>query len=378
MNGYERIMAALRLKQPDRVPVWELIVNKPVIEALYGDISYEDFCEKADLDGVTVFEDFRPRQWFDSSTYQDEWGIVWRIPPNGIPYHVDGPIKSPTDLDDYQPPDPDTDYRLESLQKAIQRFKGERAIVFLGHDAFEFSHYLHRMDQLLLDYLLQPEFAKRLAEMIIAYKKRVMRHAIEIGADVVLTGDDYAHRNAPIMSPQHFQEFVLPYLQEMVDLAKAHGVPFIKHTDGNIWPILDAIVDTGITAIDPLEPIAGMDIGEVKQQYGDRIAVVGNVDCGELLSRGTPEQVIEAVKETIAKASVGGGHILASSTSIHPAVKPENYQAMLESAREYGQYPLDPKMVEEYQTRCYADPPLSQGGSSRPGFAPGDYPGNMV
>lgn len=174
-----------------------------------------------------------------------------------------------------------------------------------------------------------------------------------MGADIVMTGDDYADRRGPIMSPDHFREFVLPYLKEMVDLAKSKGVPFIKHTDGNIWPIIDMIVETGIDGLDPLEPIAGMDIGRVKELYGDRIAVVGNVDCGELLSRGTVEEVVEAVKETIAKASPGGGHILASSNSIHPAVKPENYKAMVEAAREFGRYPIDPKLIEEYRGRNY-------------------------
>jgi len=172
---------------------------------------------------------------------------------------------------------------------------------------------------------------------------------------VLLTGDDYAHRQGSIMSPAHFREFVLPYLQGAVNVAKAKGLPFIKHTDGNLWQIIDMIIDTGLDGLDPLEPIADMDIGKVKEKFGDRIAVVGNVDCGELLSRGTPEQVVEAVKETIAKASVGGGHILASSNSIHPGVNPENYKAMVQAAKKYGTYPLDQKMVEEYRRKNYIE-----------------------
>jgi uroporphyrinogen decarboxylase len=130
-------------------------------------------------------------------------------------------------------------------------------------------------------------------------------------------------------------------------------VPFIKHTDGCLWPILDDIVGAGIDALDPLEPIAGMDIGRVKALYGDRIAVVGNVDCGELLCRGTTDEVVAAVKETIAKASPGGGHVLASSNSIHPAVNPQNYRAMVEAAREFGRYPIDPELVESYGDKNY-------------------------
>ena len=92
--------------------------------------------------------------------------------------------------------------------------------------------------------------------------------------------------------------------------------------------------------------LAGMDIGEVKRKYGDRIAVVGNVDCTEILTKGTKYEIVEAVKETIAKASVGGGHIIASSNSIHPGISPENYYTMVEAAKEFGVYPLDQNMVE--------------------------------
>lgn len=353
MNGQERMMAALRREEPDRVPIWELIVNEPVIQALYGDISYEDFVEEEDLDGVTIFEDFRVRKWINSNTYEDEWGITWRVKEHGIPYAVGHPIRSAEDLQGWRPPDPDADFRLESLERAVDRFKGERAIVFLGHDGFEFSHYLRGMDRLLMDYVTDPDLAKRLARLVTDYKKRVMERAIEVGADVVCTGDDYAHRKAPIMSPAHFREFVLPYLQEMVDLAKDYEVPFLKHTDGNLWPIIDDLVDTGFDCLDPLEPIASMDIGRVKEQYGDRIALAGNVDCGQLLCHATEDQVVEAVKETIAKGSPGGGHILASSNSIHPAVNPENYRVMVETAREFGKYPIDPDLIETYSRKNY-------------------------
>lgn len=354
MTGQQRFLKALRRQQPDRVPVWELIVNEPVIRALHGPgVSYHDFCDREDLDGVTAFENQRVTR-LDPQTVRDEWGIVWRTDEaTGIPYRVDGPIKAPADLDAYRAPDPHADHRLLTLAEAVRRFGGRRAIVFLSHDAFEFSCYLYGMDRLLLAYVTEPQVAHRLARIVTDYKKRVCERAAALGADVLLTGDDYANRKAPIMSPAHFREFCLPYLKEMVDTAHRLRKPFIKHTDGHLWPILDDLVGAGIDALDPIEPIAGMDIGEVKARYGRRIALCGNVDCGELLSRGTPDDVVEAVKETIAKASPGGGHILASSNSIHPAVKPANYRAMVEAARRFGRYPLDRRLVAEYRARNY-------------------------
>jgi uroporphyrinogen decarboxylase len=85
-----------------------------------------------------------------------------------------------------------------------------------------------------------------------------------------------------------------------------------------------------------------MDIGVVKREYGDRVCLIGNIDCGHLLPHGTAEEVEAAVKECIAQAAIGGGFILSSSNSIHSSVNPENYRAMIEATRKFGSYPLRP------------------------------------
>ena len=100
------------------------------------------------------------------------------------------------------------------------------------------------------------------------------------------------------------------------------------------------IVDSGIDCLDPLDPLGGMDLAEVKARYGQRIALKGNVDCAHLMSFGTPEEVAEATKEALRKGAPGGGYILSSSNSIHSAVKSGNYKAMLDTLCEYGRYPI--------------------------------------
>ena len=353
MTGYERIMLALQRRQPDRVPIWELIIDQPVISSLYGDISYADFVEKEDLDGITA-RDNQKTQDLGNNTYRDEWGITWKIEPSGLSYPLDGPIKSEKDLDKYEPPDPDAPWRLSILEEYVKRFKKEKAIVHLGHDGFEFAHQLMGgMDRLFMSYFSNPRLVKRLMEMVSDYKCRVLQNAVKVGADILLTGDDYAGRKSSLVSPEHFREFILPYLKRAVNIGRENSVPFIKHTDGNLWGIMDMIIGAGIDALDPIEPIAGMDIGEAKEKYGDRICLVGNVDCSQVLPLGTKEEVEEAVKETIAKVSVGGGHILASSNSIHPAVNPDNYKTMINAARKWGVYPLDQQMIKEYRKKRY-------------------------
>ena len=353
MTGRDRMLVALEGGEPDQVPMWELIVNEPTLSALAGPgATGAEFVEVMGLDGITIFENQRLEQAADGSLL-DEWGIRWGCSQVGVPYPSGHVLSSPEDLDTYQPPDPAAPWRLTDLERAVERFGGEKAVVFLTHDAFEFAANLRGMENLLADFLLDPPFVRRLFRTVLDYKQGVLERALEAGADAVVAGDDYAWRQGPIMSPRHFQEYIHPCLREMVEITHRAGVPFIKHTDGHIWPIMDSLLATGMDALDPIEPMAGMDIGEVKERLGDRIALVGNVDCTMVLTQGSLEEVAEAVRETIAKASPGGGHVLASSNSIHPAVRPENYRAMVEAGRRWGKYPLDGAMVAEYRGRSY-------------------------
>lgn len=143
-----------------------------------------------------------------------------------------------------------------------------------------------------------------------------------------------------MLSREHFARHVIPVLKDLVDEAKSLGVFVMKHTDGNIYPILDLIVDTGIHGLHPIDPNAGMDLGDVKEKYGHRICLMGNVDCAYVLTWGTVEEVREDVRRCIRQAARGGGYICMSSNSIHPAVKPENYAEMVRAVHEMGQYPI--------------------------------------
>jgi uroporphyrinogen decarboxylase len=157
---------------------------------------------------------------------------------------------------------------------------------------------------------------------------------------VIMLGDDIAYRTAPMVSPAMYDEFIRPRLAKIVKVIHEEGALAVKHSDGNLWPILDMMISTGIDGINPIEPVAGMDIGEVKRKYGDRVCLIGNIDCGDLLSFGSEADVRRVVRDTIRTAGVGGGYIVSSSNTIHSAVKPENYRAMIEETHRSGVYPI--------------------------------------
>jgi uroporphyrinogen decarboxylase len=112
----------------------------------------------------------------------------------------------------------------------------------------------------------------------------------------------------------------------------------IKHTDGNIMPIIDMIIDSNIDCLDPIDPLAGMDLKLIKKTYGDKIALKGNVDCAHTLTFKSVEETVEETKQCLEIGMVGGRYIISSSNTIHSEVKPENYHAMIETIKAFGVY----------------------------------------
>ena len=186
----------------------------------------------------------------------------------------------------------------------------------------------------------KPQLVHEVLEMVNEFAIALARRAIRAGAEVVMLGDDIGYRTGPMVSPQMYDEFIRPRLERVVRVIHEEGALAVKHSDGNLWPILDMIVSTGVDGINPLEPVAGMDIGEVKKEYGDRVCLIGNIDCGELLSWHNADDVRRVVRETIRQAAPGGGHIMSSSNTIHSSVNPENYRAMIEETHRSGVYPI--------------------------------------
>jgi uroporphyrinogen decarboxylase len=164
---------------------------------------------------------------------------------------------------------------------------------------------------------------------------------LEAGVDGIIGGNDWCFRTGPMFSPAYFRQFFVPYMKKIVDLCHAYGVPYIKHLDGNTMKLLPALVDeVGIDGHHPVEPGAGMEIGALKRSYGSKITLLGNLDCGDLLVHGTPDDVEAQARRILRTVSPGGGHIFSSSNSIHDGVRLENLYKMLETVKTYGVYPI--------------------------------------
>lgn len=345
MTSRERVIAALERREPDRVPLFEPIIDQRVIKGVLPEGTYEELNEYLGDDCIGLNRsswDKSKIEFIDKEkgTFRDRWGVIRALGPEANPYPVEPAIKHYEDLRDWSPPDPADPTVYGHLPELVKKYKGKKAIVFMGRDAFFNPAHVRGVEAFLMDMILNPKFVHELIDLCLEYDMEVVRRAIKIGVDVIVFGDDYADKNTSFMSPKHFREFIFPRLKRAIKNAHDHGAYVIKHTDGNIWSIIDMIIEAGPDALNPIEPAAGMDLGEVKARYGDRVALVGNIDCGALLSWGTPEEVREAVRKAIAVAGPGGGYMVSSSNSIHSSVKPENLVAMARAVHEFGHYPL--------------------------------------
>lgn len=153
-------------------------------------------------------------------------------------------------------------------------------------------------------------------------------------------GEDIACKDRLLFSPHWLRRHFLPPLRLSIEPLAQAGIKVIFHSDGNLMEILNDLIDAGIDGLNPIEPLAGMDIAHLKRRYGDRLILVGNVDCSHTLPFGTVEQVCRAVRECIRTASPGGGHFIGSSSEITPATPLRNVLAFYKACHHYGRYPI--------------------------------------
>lgn len=192
------------------------------------------------------------------------------------------------------------------------------------------------------------EFSYRLADEPDAVKQdaaagvdRALERAAQLrdhgGLDGFAMCADYCLNTGPFLSPSQFSEFVAPYLARLIQGYRDMGFYTIKHTDGNIMPILDQLAQANPHALHSLDPQAGIDIAEIKKLHGDNLCLIGNVNCG-MLQTGTDEDAVEATRYALKHGMPGGGYIFSTSNCIYTGMPLKRYELMLDIWRKEGNY----------------------------------------
>jgi uroporphyrinogen decarboxylase len=344
VTGKERVYKALNRKEPDRVPTLEWSISPKVIKAMIGEPDLIRFAKEMELDGVALRIDEAATK-VDDRHFIDEWGIT-RGSYNEYPIPVGFPITTAQDLEKFKAPDPDAGFRFEKLMKAKAALP-EHAIIARIRDVFSQPRDLMGFEGFMMAFYLEQDMIKELMEICVNYSTRVAENMKETGIDIICIGDDIANNTGLLIKPEMYRDIVKPYFNKLVANFKKLGYYVIKHSDGDIMSVVDDLIDSGIDCLDPIDPLGGMDIKYIKETYGHRIAIKGNIDCVHTLVDGSAEEVNTAVKRCIREASFGGGHIISSSNTIHSGINPENYRVFFEAVKNWGTYPLDLRDPDE-------------------------------
>ena len=221
----------------------------------------------------------------------------------------------------------------------IRQRSGDRYFLMMHGDATYSIPNGDRMTEWCAWLFDHPEEAKseadRKVDLMLEKASKLAEHG---GLDGFALCSDYCFNNGPFLSPNQFSEFVTPYLTRLIQGQREMGFHVIKHTDGNIMPILDDLVSASPHALHSIDPQAGVDLAEVKRRAGGRVALIGNVNSG-LLSSGTDEQVIASCRYALQQGMPGGGYIFSTSNCVYTGMPLARYELMLDVWRREGNYP---------------------------------------
>ena len=339
MNTDERIIGALNHEPTDRIPYFEWSINAGVVDAVLPGATVDDFVYEMDLDAVPeVNIDYKAEKSGD--IYTDEWGIRKQYNMEDHYFPLGGPIKDSEDFKSYKPPNPRDGHHFESLEKTLKKHQGKKSVVVHLNDIFSIPSRLMEYEDFMCAMVTDPDLIRDMVNMNVDIQLILGEECIKRGIKFIMTGDDIAYVNGPLMSPKMFADLFLEPMKRVIGGYKEMGLYVMKHTDGDIMPLIDMLISTGIDCLDPIEPAAGMDLAFIKEKYGKNICLKGNVDCAYLLTNGTVEETVEAVKNCIRIGGPGGGYIISTSNSIHSSVSPANLKAMIETIHKYRDYPL--------------------------------------
>ncbi len=191
------------------------------------------------------------------------------------------------------------------------------------------------MNDLLADFLLEPENVMRLTNAVRDYHLKVIRGYGQAGADAFYTSDDMGTQTSLFFSPQVFRKFLKPAYAALISEAHSHGMSFWLHTCGNVTEIMEDLIEIGLDVIHPIQPYA-MDAKATVKAFGGRISFMPGIDVQHLLPHCASDEVVAGTKEVVDTfRSPGGGMIFSLSNAIHTDVSLENIKAFMQTAYEY-------------------------------------------
>ena len=347
--NFERFRKVLlRKEEPDYVPLGDISVHPILKAAILGRPvrTLEDdvaFWGKAGFDHVPLEQGFQltdvirkqsmhtieANYAFETSEMQTR---SWATEGKGL-------ITTMKDFESFRWPDPDSlDY--SAFEKVKSCLPPQVKVIAILGKIFTSVWWLMGLEGMSLSFVDEPSLVPKLFEKIGKFQFRVFENLLKFDSvGVVWHADDIAYSTQLMVSPKILRQHLFPWYKEMNRIAHEKGRLVVFHSDGKLHDVIEDIIGCGFDGLNPIEPKA-MNINELKKKFGSRISLIGNIDLGYTLTRGTPEEVKAEVRQRIHDLAPGGGYAVASSNSVPEYVPLANFNAMREATFQYGKYPI--------------------------------------
>jgi len=346
MKPRERVESALRHERPDRHPM-QISYTPEFVQRLSKDVNINtdlladdpwilDKAVGSDLllHSIGWMTGYNGKE----DRYVDEWNVGWKATsyetPFGIGRYTDveaHPLADDEAISSYKTPDPYRPELYEPVRKMIKKYKEEYWIVGVAKTTiFECAWALRGLEQLLVDFLVDPDTAESVLSIPYSYHLKVAKELVRMGVDMIWIGDDVGSQKSMMISPDMWRKYLKPLMADLISELRSinKNIVIAYHSDGVITPIIPELIDIGLDVLNPVQPNC-MDIEELKNNYGRQLSFWGGIDQQSVLPFSSSEEVFSETKRVQSILGKDGGYIAGPTHNVQLDVPLENFWAMV-------------------------------------------------